>query len=162
MKSVLKTKLTLIKPFLERLFEIESWIASRWVHSAHKRLMAVQWRLPPQPEHFDHQIDLFYFWLKSRNSLWLERGVYGSLTLGGGMYLNWPVVTDSMQGISTAIVQNVSSHVTLTQKRFKRQEGRTVPQMSNLSWLTSVLLCQKVLLEISFGMQRLNILRQMR
>jgi SAM-dependent methyltransferase len=46
--------------------------------------MAIQWRIPPQPEHFDHQIDLFYFWLESRNSLWLERGVYGSLTLGGG------------------------------------------------------------------------------
>jgi SAM-dependent methyltransferase len=46
--------------------------------------MAIQWSLPPQPEFFDHQIDLFYWWLASRNSLWLERGVFGSLALQGG------------------------------------------------------------------------------
>jgi len=43
--------------------------------------MAIQWSLPPQPEFFDHNIDLFYLWLAKRNSLWLERGVFGSLAL---------------------------------------------------------------------------------
>ena len=33
--------------------------------------------------HFDHSIDLFYQWLESRNPLWLERGVFGSLALKG-------------------------------------------------------------------------------
>lgn len=72
------------KPALERALQLESRIASRWVSSAHKRLMTVQWEFQPQPEHFDHHIDLFYQWLASRNSLWLERGVFGSLALQGG------------------------------------------------------------------------------
>ena len=86
-KSALRTvlhHLAFTKPFLETAFSIEAWLASRWVSGAHRRLMAVQWGLPPQPEHFDHQIDLFYGWLASRSSLWQERGVFGSLALRGG------------------------------------------------------------------------------
>jgi SAM-dependent methyltransferase len=49
--------------------------------------MAIQWSLPPAPEFFDHQIDLFYQWLSRRNSLWVERGVFGSLALRGGAVL---------------------------------------------------------------------------
>lgn len=49
--------------------------------------MAIQWSLPPGPEFFDHQIDLFYQWLARRNSIWLERGVFGSLVLRGGRVL---------------------------------------------------------------------------
>jgi SAM-dependent methyltransferase len=74
----------LSKGLCERLLHIETSIAIRWVSSAHRRLMAVQWRIPPQPEHFDHHIDLFYQWLATRNSLWLERGVFGSLVLREG------------------------------------------------------------------------------
>jgi len=70
-----------IKRVLERILQFEASLAIRWVSSAHKRLMMVQWRLPPEPEHFDHQIDLFHAWLASRNSLWLERGAFNSLTL---------------------------------------------------------------------------------
>jgi hypothetical protein len=40
--------------------------------------MAVQWTVPPSPEHFDHRIDLLYQWLQTRNPLWLERGAFGS------------------------------------------------------------------------------------
>lgn len=72
------------KPILEQFLQIESWLASRWVASAYRRLMAVQWGLLPQPEHFDHHIDLFYSWLATRNPLWVERGVFGSLALRGG------------------------------------------------------------------------------
>ena len=36
--------------------------------------MRVQWELPPQPENFDHSIDLFYWWQHSRNPQWIERG----------------------------------------------------------------------------------------
>jgi SAM-dependent methyltransferase len=74
----------LLKPALEHVFQIESRMASHWASGAHKRLMTVQWGLPPQPEHFDHHIDLFYYWIESRNSLWLERGAFGSLALLGG------------------------------------------------------------------------------
>jgi SAM-dependent methyltransferase len=91
MKSMLKMVLHriafLLKPMLETFFKIESRVSSSWVAGAHKRLMLVQWGLPPQPEHFDHHIDLFYSWLESRNSLWLERGVFGSLALRGSKVL---------------------------------------------------------------------------
>src|SRR5207247_277134 len=36
------------------------------------------------PEHFDHYIDLYYQWRASRNAMWVERGVFGSLALTGG------------------------------------------------------------------------------
>lgn len=72
-----------IKTRLEPLVEIECGLSAKWAASAHRRLMTVQWTLPPQPEFFDHHIDLFYLWLSSRNSLWLERGVVGSIVLRG-------------------------------------------------------------------------------
>jgi SAM-dependent methyltransferase len=49
--------------------------------------MQVQWGLLPQPEHFDHHIDLFYQWVATRSALWVERGVFGSLALQGGSVL---------------------------------------------------------------------------
>jgi 2-polyprenyl-3-methyl-5-hydroxy-6-metoxy-1,4-benzoquinol methylase len=75
------------KPLFEWLVEVECAIASAWTKSAHKRLLAVQWRIPPQPENFDHQIDQFYWWTVSRNPQWVERGVYGALALKGGNLL---------------------------------------------------------------------------
>ena len=80
-------KMAFAKPILERLIQLECTIASWWVSNSHKRLMAIQWSFPPHPEHFDHTIDLFYQWLATRNSLWLERGVFGSLALQGGSLL---------------------------------------------------------------------------
>jgi len=76
------------KPFLEGVFQLEASLSKHWVSSAHHRLMLVQWGLRPQPEHFDHHIDLFYQWLATRGSLWLERGVFSSLALRGGKSLN--------------------------------------------------------------------------
>ena len=87
MKELLRhalLRMSFVKLVFEQIFQIEAWIARRWVSSAHRRLMAVQWGFPPQPEYFDHHIDLFYQWLAERNSLWLERGVFGSLALHGG------------------------------------------------------------------------------
>lgn len=72
------------KRLLEAIFQIEARIAARWSSAAHRRLMLAQWSLPPQPEHFDHSIDLHHQWLKSRNPLWLERGVFSLLALKGG------------------------------------------------------------------------------
>lgn len=81
---------SILKPFkgtLERLFEVECSLARRWSAAAHRRLMIAQWAILPSPEHFDHHIDLFHQWLNSRNSLWLERGAFGSLALKGGRVL---------------------------------------------------------------------------
>ena len=46
--------------------------------------MFAQWRVPPNPEFFDHHIDLHYQWTRSRNSFWVERGAFGGLALKGG------------------------------------------------------------------------------
>lgn len=78
---------SLPKRFLEWVFDLEANIAKRWVSSAHKRLMFAQWGVQPAPEWFDHSIDLYYQWPKTANSLWLERGVFGSLALKGGKLL---------------------------------------------------------------------------
>jgi SAM-dependent methyltransferase len=74
----------ILKRCLEALAEIEADLAARWTSSAHQRLLAAQWLLAPRPEHFDHHIDLHHQWLKSRNSMWLERGVISSIALKGG------------------------------------------------------------------------------
>lgn len=75
------------KPMFEWLAEAECAMASAWVQASHKRLMGIQWKLPPYPESFDHQIDQFYQWTFTRNSQWLERGVYSALALKGGTLL---------------------------------------------------------------------------
>ena len=49
--------------------------------------MLVQWHIPPQPENFDHHIDLFYQWRTTRNHQWTERGVFSALCLKGGKVL---------------------------------------------------------------------------
>lgn len=77
-------RLGLSKANLEAVIQFEATIARRWVAVVHRDLMEVQWGLPPQPEHFDHHIDLYHLWLATRNSLWLERGVFSSLALRGG------------------------------------------------------------------------------
>lgn len=77
----------LLKRLAETVFELESKVAKAWVSSAHKRLFAAQWWLQPAPEWFDHSIDLYYQWPKTTNSLWVERGVFGSLALKGGNLL---------------------------------------------------------------------------
>ncbi len=75
------------KSQIEWFIQQGCFLATRWVAYTHKRLMSIQWGIPPQPEHFDHHIDLFYLWLADRNSLWLERGVFSSLSLKEGAVL---------------------------------------------------------------------------
>jgi SAM-dependent methyltransferase len=84
MKEFLRNCLTPLKPLLEAVAQWEAALAARWAAAAHRRLFSLQWKLPPQPEHFDHRIDLYYQWPVSRNALWLERGVFGSLALKEG------------------------------------------------------------------------------
>ena len=79
-KKVIKL-LSTLKPIFESVVQLECRLSQKWVASAHRRLLRVQWSLPPGPEHFDHHIDLFYQWLETRNPLWLERGVFSSLAL---------------------------------------------------------------------------------
>ena len=85
-KRVLR-RMSPAKALLERVSEIECRLAAKWVSSAHRRLMAIQWVIPPTPEHFDHNIDQYYQFSATRNPLWVERGVFGSLALKGGAVL---------------------------------------------------------------------------
>src|SRR4051812_19265027 len=72
------------RPLFEAVAQAECRASARWASRAHKRLMAVQWLLPPTPEHFDHTIDQYYLWHATDNPLWLERGVFSSLAVTGG------------------------------------------------------------------------------
>ena len=71
----------------EMLAELECRIARRWVAAAHRRLFRAQWMIAPSPEWFDHSIDLYWQWGATGNSLWVERGAFGSLALKGGRVL---------------------------------------------------------------------------
>ncbi len=82
--KVVREAARLVKPFLEKIVAIEAKLASKWASSSHKRLLWIQWGLPPQPEYFDHHIDLFFQWRATRNPLWLERGVFSQLALSSG------------------------------------------------------------------------------
>jgi ubiquinone/menaquinone biosynthesis C-methylase UbiE len=84
MKKIVRTLLGPLKPLLEAIAQREAALAVWWARSAHRRLYRIQWNLPPQPEHFDHHIDLYYQWPASRNSFWVERGVFSSLALKPG------------------------------------------------------------------------------
>lgn len=77
----------IFKDILEGIISFEAFIARRWAANAHWRLMMVQWGLPPKPQHFDHHIDLFYKWMKTRDAMWLQRGVFSSIILSGGKVL---------------------------------------------------------------------------
>jgi SAM-dependent methyltransferase len=72
------------KPAFENLFLLESRLAEGWVSGAFRRLFWAQWRLPPNPEFFEHKIDLYHSWLRTRSSFWVERGVYSGLALKPG------------------------------------------------------------------------------
>jgi SAM-dependent methyltransferase len=79
-----ETRKGLAKRAAEAVFGLESGIAAAWAAAAHRRLFKAQWALKPEPEWFDHSIDLFLQWQRDRNPMWLERGVYGALALKGG------------------------------------------------------------------------------
>jgi len=82
-KNILKV-FKIFKPFILFIFEREAALAKKWAAAAHKRLFYASWGLPPNPEFFDHQIDLFYQWQKTRVPFWLERGVFSALALKPG------------------------------------------------------------------------------
>lgn len=84
LKRIVLAGLTPFKPWFEVIAHFEARLAARWVAAAHHRLMRLQWGVPPQPEHFDHRIDLYYQWPVGRSSFWLERGVFGGLALRSG------------------------------------------------------------------------------
>ena len=65
-------------------FAAECWLAGNWASGAHRRLKLAQWSIPPLPRNVDHRIDLYSDWLRTRNPVWVERGVFNRLCLKGG------------------------------------------------------------------------------
>jgi SAM-dependent methyltransferase len=84
MNDEASTRKSLRKRLAEAVFGLEARLAARWAYWAHKRLMDAQWYIKPNPEWFDHHLDLYYCFLRDRNSLWVERGAFGSLALKHG------------------------------------------------------------------------------
>lgn len=73
---------------LVALAQAHARLARAWAFQAHRLLMALQWGLPPEPEHFQQEINLYYSWMLTRDPMWAERGVFGALTLRGGDLLD--------------------------------------------------------------------------
>ena len=88
-RRAIKPLALFLAPVLESVLDFLCRVSARWASFTNMLLYRLQWisGLQPQPEHFDHRIDLYYGWRTSRNSLWVERGVFGSLALKGGSLL---------------------------------------------------------------------------
>jgi len=84
MKELIKK---IIRAVLQPIHGLEASLSARWASGAHRRHMWSQWRWGNNPEFFDHHQDLHYQWSASRNPMWVERGVFGGLTLKGGNVL---------------------------------------------------------------------------
>ncbi|MCL1912011.1 MAG: class I SAM-dependent methyltransferase [Leptospirales bacterium] len=83
-RKVFHKLLVLLKPLLINIFEIEALVLKYLAAKAYKKLFWATWNISENPEFFDHHIDLFYLWQKTKNSLWLERGVFGNLAIKRG------------------------------------------------------------------------------
>jgi len=83
-KRIPRKFLILLKPLLVAIFEIETLILKTLTAKAYKKLFWATWNITANPEFFDHHIDLFYQWQKNKNSMWLERGVFGNLAVKRG------------------------------------------------------------------------------
>lgn len=88
MRNHLYRLLIPFKGSLEKILRFEASVSRFWAFYAHRRLMAVQWRLQPQPEHFDQNINQYYQWVETRDPMWMERGIFGMIALTGGDILD--------------------------------------------------------------------------
>jgi ubiquinone/menaquinone biosynthesis C-methylase UbiE len=84
LKKSIRLFLKIFKPILIFSFELESSIFKFFTANAYRKLFWATWGISGNPEFFDHHIDLFYSWQKSKNSLWVERGVFGNLAIKRG------------------------------------------------------------------------------
>jgi protein-L-isoaspartate O-methyltransferase len=67
--------------FFLKLF---SAFSRKLAYYAHGLQMKYDWKVPPQPEWFDHYCDQFYLLRKLKNPLWMERGIFGLLAMKHG------------------------------------------------------------------------------
>lgn len=153
MKRLLKNILKKFKKPIESILQVECLFSRKWASLAHKRLLIAQWGLPPSPEYFDHHIDLFYQWMATRNPLWLERGVFGSLALKGNKLLElacgdgfnarnfYSLRSDIVIGcdfdplaIATAIKKNQASNINFVVADIRTQMPGEEGEFDNIVW----------------------------
>ncbi len=63
------------------LLRLFSLFTRKIAYFAHYLQMKYDWKVPPQPEWFDHFCDQFYSFRNMRSPLWVERGVFGLLAM---------------------------------------------------------------------------------
>jgi SAM-dependent methyltransferase len=47
----------------------------------HRIQFEIEWGIDPAPEWFDHFLDQYYAWRRTRTPLWVERGIFGLLAM---------------------------------------------------------------------------------
>ena len=80
MIPLLRKARILILPFIKTV----NRLLRKLVSLSHALQMKIEWGVPPNPEWFDHYLDLYYVWSTYRNPLWIERGIFSLLALKGG------------------------------------------------------------------------------
>jgi 2-polyprenyl-3-methyl-5-hydroxy-6-metoxy-1,4-benzoquinol methylase len=65
--------LRLFSSFTRNLAYFAHWLQKKY-----------DWKVPPQPEWFDHYCDQFYLHRKNKAPLWVERGIFGLLAMKKG------------------------------------------------------------------------------
>ena len=67
---------SVVKSVVVGLYSFEAFLARGFAKHAYKGLFKAEWNLPPNPEYFDHYIDILYRWTNGGDPTWLERGIY--------------------------------------------------------------------------------------
>jgi SAM-dependent methyltransferase len=70
-----------VKQLLVSALEVLNWLLRKIVGWTHFAQYAVQWRIKPLPEWFDHFLDQYWQWGATNNGLFVERGVFSRLVL---------------------------------------------------------------------------------
>ena len=85
MKKIVLSFISLIgKQNLGAVLKFFSSFTRKLAYYAHALQMKYDWKVPPQPEWFDHYCDQFYLFPKFGNPLWVERGTFGLLAMKQG------------------------------------------------------------------------------
>ena len=79
-KKILKIIITLFRKVgLLSLMRASNKLLRKFVADTHHLQMIIEWGVSPTPEWFDHFLDQYYYWRVSKNSLWLERGIFSAV-----------------------------------------------------------------------------------
>ena len=83
MKSAVVRVYLGLRPFLIFLSRIETWFSKKWVQAAYHRMFMLHWQFSygKHPEHFDHEMDLYYQFPVKAEVGWMERGILNRMAL---------------------------------------------------------------------------------